>query len=423
MSVPKSHSSCRAFAILDAARGDARPGAADGVAGWLSARGVAVLVVESDAKGAGRGRAARSIEDLPRQMDGLEGEVLRGFLANGSAKMGMLALGNRAPEKEVLRALASAYEFILFEMGAADVAGDPGALERLCAFREVPALIVASLSAEGSIALANRAIEAMLALEKSPRPVAFAVTPFDGTAAARLARRWRIASWGDASDFGRISQRMLDRAAALTALDGSAKSSPVSRDSAQRVAREVLGRIREEGDLGDEGLRDRIAAEARRITGSLAPENFGGALQAEVVAHVVDDALGCGPLAPLFSDPDVTEVMVCNARNVYIEREGRIERTDQRFADDAHLMAVIERLLLPTGRRLDEASPAVDARLPDGSRLHAIIPPLSIDGPALTIRRFHRSITGVAQAVEMGMMPARIAAFLCACVRARISIV
>ena len=123
-----------------------------------------------------------------------------------------------------------------------------------------------------------------------------------------------------------------------------------------------------------------MVAEERRILTA-------GARDA-LVAAVVDEALGLGPLEALLRDPDVTEVMVCGPRSVFVERSGRIGPVEARFHDDAHLLHVIDRILAPLGRRVDEASPMVDARLPDGSRVNAVIPPLALDGPALTIRRF-----------------------------------
>jgi pilus assembly protein CpaF len=110
--------------------------------------------------------------------------------------------------------------------------------------------------------------------------------------------------------------------------------------------------------------------------------------RARIVQAVVDAALGLGPLEPLFRDPEVTEVMVCGHRSAYVERGGRIEPAGWLFADDAHLLHVIDRILAPLGRRVDEATPMADARLPDGSRVNVVIPPLAVDGPALTIRRF-----------------------------------
>lgn len=118
-------------------------------------------------------------------------------------------------------------------------------------------------------------------------------------------------------------------------------------------------------------------------------------VRSQTVQRVLDEALGLGPLEPLLRDSSITEIMVNGPRHVYIERDGRISRTDITFDDDAHLVHVIDRVLAPLGRRVDEASPMVDARLSDGSRVNAVIPPLSLDGPTLTIRRFgSRSLDG-----------------------------
>lgn len=107
-----------------------------------------------------------------------------------------------------------------------------------------------------------------------------------------------------------------------------------------------------------------------------------------IVQAVIDETLGFGPLEALLRDPEVTEVMVNGPDAVFVERAGRIEATPARFTDNAHVVHVIDRILSPLGRRVDEASPMVDARLPDGSRINAIIPPLSLQGPVLTVRRF-----------------------------------
>ncbi|MGD9696828.1 MAG: CpaF family protein [Thermoleophilia bacterium] len=141
--------------------------------------------------------------------------------------------------------------------------------------------------------------------------------------------------------------------------------------------------------------------------------------RSRLVQAVVDEALGLGPLEGLLRDHEITEVMVCGPRRVFAERAGRIAPTDLRFADDAHLLHVIDRILAPLGRRIDEASPMVDARLPDGSRVNAVIPPLALDGPALTIRRFAgRALTGD-DLVGLGTIDERLLDLLRCAVRAR----
>ena len=111
-------------------------------------------------------------------------------------------------------------------------------------------------------------------------------------------------------------------------------------------------------------------------------------LRQRLVSEVMDEVVGYGPIQPLLDDPTITEVMVNGPRSIYIERAGKIHLTDRAFRDDDHVMRIIDRIVAPIGRRIDESMPMVDARLPDGSRVNAIIPPLAIRGPTLTIRKF-----------------------------------
>src|ERR1700720_2847819 len=109
-----------------------------------------------------------------------------------------------------------------------------------------------------------------------------------------------------------------------------------------------------------------------------------------LATEVLDEVFGLGPLEPLMADPTVSDILVNTHKYVYVERKGMLEQTNIRFRDDAHLMTIIDRIVSAVGRRVDESSPMVDARLADGSRVNAIIPPLAIDGPCLSIRRFGR---------------------------------
>ena len=108
----------------------------------------------------------------------------------------------------------------------------------------------------------------------------------------------------------------------------------------------------------------------------------------KIFSEIVDEVLGYGPLEPMLKDPTVSDILVNSYKSIYVERMGKLEPTDARFKDDAHLMRIIDKIVSRVGRRIDESSPMVDARLPDGSRVNAIIPPISIDGPILSIRRF-----------------------------------
>src|SRR5437764_7105222 len=144
--------------------------------------------------------------------------------------------------------------------------------------------------------------------------------------------------------------------------------------------------------------------------------------RAALAERIVRLATGLGRLEPLLADPEVDEVMVVGPRDVWVERRGRVERADAAFGSDAELMHAIERVLAPLGRRVDEASPMCDARLPDGSRVNVVVPPLAVDGPCLTIRRFRPLGFSLDDLVANGTLPGAVADFLAACVRTRVSI-
>lgn len=139
--------------------------------------------------------------------------------------------------------------------------------------------------------------------------------------------------------------------------------------------------------------------------------------------QIVAEILGYGPIEPLLADETITEIMVNGAKNIYIERKGMLERVNTSFESDEHLMRIIDRIVAPLGRRIDESSPYVDARLPDGSRVNAIIPPLSLTGPVLTIRKFARIPFTVENLIDFGTITPEAVEFLKACVIARLNIV
>jgi pilus assembly protein CpaF len=141
-----------------------------------------------------------------------------------------------------------------------------------------------------------------------------------------------------------------------------------------------------------------------------------------VAQEITDDILGYGPLEPYLRDESITEIMVNGAEDVYVERNGIIEQVNVNFTDDAHVLRIIDRIVSQVGRRVDEASPMVDARLPDGSRVNAIIPPLSLRGPTLTIRKFSRDPFSLADLASFGAITPAAAAFLASCVRGKINI-
>lgn len=141
-----------------------------------------------------------------------------------------------------------------------------------------------------------------------------------------------------------------------------------------------------------------------------------------VVQELINDITGYGPINPLLLDPEVSEVMVNGPNSVYVERKGRIELTPVFFRDDEHVMNVIEKIVAPLGRRIDESSPMVDARLPDGSRVNAIVPPLALNGPTVTIRKFATDPFQVEDLINFGTMTRGMATFIEACVKARLNI-
>jgi len=142
-----------------------------------------------------------------------------------------------------------------------------------------------------------------------------------------------------------------------------------------------------------------------------------------LVEAVVSEIAGFGPLEPLLADESISEILVNGPTQIYVERSGRLTRSEAAFDDNAHLLRIIERIVAPLGRRIDEASPMVDGRLADGSRVNAIIPPLAVKGPALSIRKFARSPLMMADLVQSGTLTVQAAAFLRACVMERLNII
>lgn len=139
--------------------------------------------------------------------------------------------------------------------------------------------------------------------------------------------------------------------------------------------------------------------------------------------QIAADILGFGPLQPLLEDETISEIMVNGAKNIYIERKGKLHRAPVTFESDEHVSRIIDRIVAPMGRRIDESQPYVDARLPDGSRVNAVIPPLSLVGPVLTIRKFFKNPITIEQLIQFGSITSEALQFLKACVEARMNIV
>ena len=196
---------------------------------------------------------------------------------------------------------------------------------------------------------------------------------------------------------------------------------------------ELKSRVHEEliHELDPSQLLDDISfnSPARRAVEQAAEERIGqidGALgrqdRLRLASEIADEVLGLGPLEPLLRDPTITEVMVNAWDRVYFERDGIIYRSDTTFRDDGHVLNIIDKILRPVSRRLDDSSPMVDARLPDGSRVNAVIPPLAVHGPSLTIRKFSRELLAADDLVRLGTLGRSTLEFLAACVRARANI-
>jgi pilus assembly protein CpaF len=190
-------------------------------------------------------------------------------------------------------------------------------------------------------------------------------------------------------------------------------------EALDELAEALRARLVERARVGEAGgsLEDEVRALVEREAGAL-PE----ASRVELCARVMLLATGLGPLEPLLADPAVDEVMVNGPEAVYVERRGRLERAGVRFASEADLMHAIERVLAPLGRRVDEASPLCDARMADGSRVNVVIPPLSLSGPCLTVRRFRREGFSLRDLVAGGTLPVALAELLAVSVAARASI-
>lgn len=195
----------------------------------------------------------------------------------------------------------------------------------------------------------------------------------------------------------------------------------------QRVVAELEEELRSASDGADDS-RTRGHAEAliERVMDGYTSENgiaLSSADRQRLLQEIMDEVFDFGPITPLLRDPTVSEIMVNGPYQVYVERNGVLEKTDIQFRDDAHVLRIIERIVSPLGRRIDESSPMVDARLPDGSRVNAIIPPLALNGPALTIRKFSRDPFQVADLIRFGTLTPEMAKFLEACVKARLNII
>src|SRR5438445_5591631 len=172
------------------------------------------------------------------------------------------------------------------------------------------------------------------------------------------------------------------------------------------------------GKMSEDELRHEVrrAAEQWCLVSS---DLLGASERDRLVSEVIDETFGLGPLEALMRDPTITDILINGPRTVYVERQGRLERTNIQFNDDRHLIQIVQRIVGRVGRRVDETTPMVDARLPDGSRINAIIPPLALDGGLVSIRRFGSRPLLIRDLVEKKSITPEMVHFLSAAIKAR----
>jgi len=195
-------------------------------------------------------------------------------------------------------------------------------------------------------------------------------------------------------------------------------------DLKTRAKEDLFGKLEAktfDASLSESALKKAVVAELERVLDESATP-LSHAEKERIAEEISIDILGYGPIQRYLEDDDITEIMVNGTDPIFVERAGRIHKTGVRFASDAHLRQVIERIVAKVGRRVDESSPMVDARLPDGSRVNAIVPPLAVDGPALTIRKFAADPYRIEHLIEFGTVTPDMASVLRACVQGKLNL-
>ncbi len=203
------------------------------------------------------------------------------------------------------------------------------------------------------------------------------------------------------------------------------RSTVMERGSLKKKVHEMvigeLGKFGHPSWNGESELESKIRETAHRILTE--ESNLSKTAREQLIQEIINNAVGYGPIQELLQDTRVSEIMVNGTEQIFVERNGRLEKTNVKFESHEQLLNVIERIVAPLGRRIDESMPMVDARLKDGSRVNAIIPPLSLKGPVLTIRKFSQKPLEVRDLVELGTLSEEMAVFLEACVKARLNII
>ena len=213
----------------------------------------------------------------------------------------------------------------------------------------------------------------------------------------------------------------------VLAISRSAAAGEVTPEVRRRIHRSLLDQLNlaalDSERVKSAAMRRRVVRSLERIVESLEPVVVSAGSRERLVSEMADEVLGLGPLQGLLEDDEVSEIMVVDPETIYVERDGRLEQTTLRFIDEESCRAAIERIVTPLGRRIDESTPLVDARLDDGSRVNAVIPPLAIRGPCITIRKFTSNRLAMNDLVTRGALSEQMASFLRRCVRARKNVV
>lgn len=222
------------------------------------------------------------------------------------------------------------------------------------------------------------------------------------------------------------SSRLAEKTSRLAPASNDQRYQELKVQIHKRIIEELgLDFIKNRKSSGPE-LEDNISRKIEALLNEALDQMPGTVLRPErsrLLAEILNEVLGFGPISPLIDDPTVSEIMVNGPDRVYVERSGRIELSNTTFRDNDHVMHIIEKIVTPLGRRIDESSPMVDARLPDGSRVNAIIPPLALNGPTITIRKFSKTPLRVDDLIRLGTLTPEIARFLDACIKARLNVI
>ncbi len=427
---------CRFFCILDVSGGDLARSLALNAAVSMSNGDERVLIIY--ASNSEKFAGVRNIHGFRANADYLKEKSLMGYLASGRS-FGVLNLSGGSMTGRDLEMLSSVYTIIAFAMDAREFSSD------MCdgLLASIPALIVATSSRE-ELAISAQAIRTLIDGELLPVPVAYSLTETNVGFEKQISQFLHMPSWGSSNNSSSIAKRILKNATTISKDTKGFAPSFSRKDRAYEnmpsltldeddvlAVDAILSKLRDDPEFkggalqtGDAqfltGLRVRVRAASRKIL--LGLDLKVSDIEA-VISRTVDDAVGAGPLEPFMVDGLVSEIIVNGPDEIFIERGGCMMRINTSFSDDKQLRSVIDRLIAPAGRRIDESSPMVDARLRDGSRLNAVISPIAVDGSLLTIRKFVNTFKNPDALISSGMLTKDLLEFLNACVRSRVSVV